>query len=234
MATATYTAFGTVSGGGTPTGTYTFSTLAIGSANAARIVLVGAVWRSGANFSSATIGGVSATLLDEYENPSGGTTIAWFYAAVPTGTTATVVVNIAATGNRMAVVVYTTTDSMNWAGAQFGRDAIGITGGSSPQVTNPNANTTSNGFACGLAAFASVGSSLALAWTGLSENDEQTVDTLRFAAASLSNTSANTPLSISVTYTVTGTINDPTSSVVSVPVAAAATVPLRSLMGVGT
>lgn len=75
---------------------YTFSGLAIGAADSERLVLVGVFGSSGAgtDIDSVTIGGVAASLVVKRVNSESDIQMAGLYiAAVPTGTTADVVVN---------------------------------------------------------------------------------------------------------------------------------------------
>lgn len=78
-------------------GIYTFSSVSIGDAASDRLVVVcvGAIRGNstgGRRVASATIGGVSATIATD-TNPFGNSVSAIIYAEVPTGTTATVVIN---------------------------------------------------------------------------------------------------------------------------------------------
>jgi hypothetical protein len=134
-------------GGGTPFGityigdnsnttagaTFTFTSQAIGTADPTRIVAVGI--SHGANLvtvSSVTIGGISATQAPgALQTGSFIATDIW-YAAVPTGTTATIVINYSASETRMALVVYSvvgTSSAFSAAGGQ------GLTGGGIASLT---------------------------------------------------------------------------------------------------
>ena len=87
---------------------YTFSSQAIGTASSDRVVVVGTSGGSGATdaVSSMTIGGVSAVKAIGIVNNTG--TEIW-YATVPTGTTASVVVNWGGTKNRSGIGVWALT-----------------------------------------------------------------------------------------------------------------------------
>lgn len=76
---------------------YTFTTVSFGTADASRIVAI--IVSTQATISSATIGGVSATVV-------GSTNCYIIYAAVPTGTSGTVVVTHTASTSRCAIRVY--------------------------------------------------------------------------------------------------------------------------------
>ena len=87
---------------------YTFSSQAIGTASSDRVVVVGTSGGSGATdaVSSMTIGGVSAVKAIGIVNNTG--TEIW-YATVPTGTTASIVVNWGGTKNRSGIGVWALT-----------------------------------------------------------------------------------------------------------------------------
>lgn len=90
---------------------FTFAARAIGAADATRIVAVGIGIQAtigNTTITGVTIGGVAATQATgayQTEVTGGQTTDIW-YAAVPSGTTADVVVNTAAQLSRCAVFVY--------------------------------------------------------------------------------------------------------------------------------
>ena len=92
---------------------YTFSGFAIGAAAANRVVVVGVAVEGNNNAPGAisgTIGGVTATAPTELQaNPDAGTKVlsAIMYATVPTGTTADVVVDVAAAPANCLIIVWT-------------------------------------------------------------------------------------------------------------------------------
>lgn len=89
---------------------YTFSSQAIGVAAANRIVCCVAHTLDTADnsVSTATIGGVSATIAQNYRANNGAVwnLVSIFYAVVPTGTTADVVVNLSASAYRLYCGVF--------------------------------------------------------------------------------------------------------------------------------
>jgi len=96
------------------TTSFTFSGEAIGAEASDRIIVIGITARkngTGArSLSSATIGGITATKHVELQNSgdnSGYT--AWISAAVPSGTTATIILNFSASMFRCSIGVYVTT-----------------------------------------------------------------------------------------------------------------------------
>lgn len=98
--------------------TYTWSAknFAVGTADATRLVVVDVNARFGGTIitaNSCTIGGVSATKVDESRNTNGGAstmTTRW-QAAVPTGTTATVSTTYSGLVSRAGAIVYTVLNS---------------------------------------------------------------------------------------------------------------------------
>lgn len=89
--------------------TYTFSSVAIGAADASRVVVVAVTGARGAgtpSISSVTIGGVSAT-LGRYETNGFSASVGIYAAVVPTGTTADVVVTWDSGMNRCGLGVWT-------------------------------------------------------------------------------------------------------------------------------
>lgn len=94
-------------GGGT---TVTFTAVAMGAANANRVVAVPIAWRSAGDsdtISSVTIGGVSATQATGAYVSSGGAWISdLWYASVPTGTSGDIVFNFSAASARSGIATY--------------------------------------------------------------------------------------------------------------------------------
>ena len=96
---------------------YTFSSQSIGAADSNREVVVALMMRASGTVtvSSVTIGGVSATQDATASNlvSSNTTLVAFYRAAVPTGTTADVVVNLSAGAVRCFIGVWTTDASVS-------------------------------------------------------------------------------------------------------------------------
>ena len=98
----------------TTVSTITFTALGIGAAQASRIVFVNAGFQTttGPFISSASIQGIAATMVSDGNSPNAATSDKWFYAAVPTGTTGDVIVNLSAsTTIDISIVVYSVTGS---------------------------------------------------------------------------------------------------------------------------
>lgn len=93
----------------TATGTYTFTSQNIGTADATRIVVVAIAAQAGSGFSvsSVTIAGNTATHAPSSgaQSTTGSGSDIW-YLAVPTGTAATIVVTWSAPITRMAISIY--------------------------------------------------------------------------------------------------------------------------------
>ncbi|HET7741055.1 MAG TPA: hypothetical protein VFL67_10440 [Mycobacterium sp.] len=85
---------------------YTFASQAIGTASATRRVVVALTTASSLTVSSATIGGISAT-IDATTTLSGTARLAIISAVVPTGTTASVVVNLSGSAAYMGIGLWT-------------------------------------------------------------------------------------------------------------------------------
>jgi len=83
---------------------YTFNSVNIGSANDTRQVFVLTNLQDSRSITSATIGGVSATILPGDQGSTASR--AGFFAQVPTGTTANIVFTTDATGNYCLYSVY--------------------------------------------------------------------------------------------------------------------------------
>jgi chitodextrinase len=97
---------------GTPTKPHTFTAAAIGTASADRHVIVAATWSGGGttNITGITVGGVAATIDATYYNATGPRGCVIARAAVPTGTTADVVVTMSGTApSRLGVGTWAVT-----------------------------------------------------------------------------------------------------------------------------
>lgn len=119
--------------------TYTFPAVDIGPAAAGRLVVV-AVGRgsSGRPLLSATIGGISATINVDSSSQGGAGIIS---AVVPTGTTATVVINLSGgTSNRCIIGVWALTNLNSSAPAATPVSVSGTTGSQSITIVSCLAN----------------------------------------------------------------------------------------------
>lgn len=174
--------------------TCTYAAQAIGTASATRSVILGFA-TFGTTPTSVTIGGIAATQLATTSN--GGTVNYYFYgAAVPTGTTASYVINTAATTGTAGVTV------SSWSVY----DLLSLTP-INTQIDNVNAPgvitglTTLNGGVALLYSERGAASAPAITLSGSFTQDYNALGlltTLRFAGGSVLTTGAN--LSATATY----------------------------------
>jgi hypothetical protein len=150
-------AYQTATNSGANSTSYTFSTQAIGTAAADRLVVVVIGREPGDTLSSSTIGGISATVV---ANAGTCTIIA---AVVTTGTTADVVLNFAGTQIRIGVAVYAV------YGLSSTTATSTYTASLSETVTIP-----AGGVAIGCAYSGSGG--VSTTWTGVTENSSQNIE----------------------------------------------------------
>jgi hypothetical protein len=87
--------------------TYSFASQAFGTASTDRVIIVYVAAENSGTISSATIGGISATIL--VQQTSGAVTAGIIAAAVPTGTTGTVAVTMAGTATSCGVGIWSST-----------------------------------------------------------------------------------------------------------------------------
>lgn len=79
----------------------TFADADIGTADPYRVVVLGITWGAVATITSITIGGITATLA-----VAGSSNVAIYYAAVPTGTTADIVIDFNTTSGAVGLGIY--------------------------------------------------------------------------------------------------------------------------------
>ena len=149
--------------GSTGLTTYTYTSQAIGTAASNRIVIVGVTNYSASSSrpSSVTIGGISATGIGTGISDGNCHASIW-YAAVPTGTTATIAVNYGAANGYNNIFVW----SIYGNATTVGYTATG--GVSNATVSGVNANT--GAFTC--ACVASNGT-VPITWSGSLTQDAQ-------------------------------------------------------------
>jgi hypothetical protein len=145
----------------------TFEDVAIGDADASRVVVFGCEARLGADVAlTATIGGVSATKLEA--NPAAIDPVdrcCLFYAVVPTGTTADVVLSCAGTNiNGAQIAVYTITGCNT---TPSDTDVVNYTS-IAPGTMSITSNVPSGGF--GVACFATQ-NNVSPTWPGAETED---------------------------------------------------------------
>lgn len=164
--------------------------VAIGAADSTRYVVVAAVIRNNADLTSVTIGGVSATkVVSKLSTTETASTHIW-WAAVPTGTTANIIVVAPATMSSISASVYTITGSAT--------AAVSTTSNDTASVLTLSLNTVANG--CVIAASVSDNSGTAT-WVGATENYDAVSETVGRSTASADTVTASTPLTLTATVT---------------------------------
>lgn len=169
--------------------TYTFSLTFGAAASDRKLIMVFATRTEGTSVSasSATIGGVSATKIEEAQTGagSGDKYVVIFIADVPTGTSGDWVINLSGSGGGMAgIACYRVVDLGSSTAHDTATDA-------NADPLSTTLNIPENGFAIGGSAN---GDGTGTAWTGLTEDvDAATQSTLmQFSAASDSEMSQET------------------------------------------
>lgn len=180
--------------------TYTFASTSIGTASSDRVVVVviGSRANAARSISSVTVGGNSATAIATANNSGGGAEIAAIYAvAVPSGTTASIVVTFSAAMLRIAVGVYTLTGT-GGAVTAYGT-ATQTPSGSSP--TDSTIDCPANG---GILAvnFSNSSATSSTTWTGLTERFDVNPETSSSGVSSASDNFASAQTNLTVTATV--------------------------------
>lgn len=172
--------------------TYTFSGLSLGTADAAREIVVATSSRGSSNEvpSSVTVGGISATQIFSTGGAGDLSHIGIYRASVPTGTTGDVVVTFPGSQVRCAVQVW------RMLGAAAGTHAT-----ASDETVSSGVLTTSIAVPAGGAVVAMIyaGVATGCTWTNLTENSDGDFESERYSAASAMSASAQT---LTVTATV--------------------------------
>lgn len=173
--------------------TYSFASVGIGSADSTRRVIVAVHWGNSAarTLSSATIGGVSATIHVQSSSTARG--VAIISALVPTGTTATIEFTFSGAAVRAGIGVWTSIDEQNSSPTATFTDATDPFSGT--------INVPADGFV--VAAFSVFENSGAgtVSWTGPTEvydNVASVGSTMGLSGASASGLSANASYTVSV------------------------------------
>lgn len=173
---------------------HTFTAQSIGTTGTNRVIIVAVSCYSGGSgtLSSATIGGVSATINVQ---GTGTTTIsAIISASVPTGTTADIVLNWSSSNQNVAIAVYRAVDLLSTTANFTGTDTALSTGAASLTLNN-NAN------AIMVASAVSIDGTAWTTWSsGLAEDSDQYIGSANAAAAASGFfASANAPYTASAT-----------------------------------
>lgn len=175
---------------------HSFVAMGVGSASADRYIIAAFGFRAaaGTTISSVTIGGVSATEAVFVEN---GTQHAAIYVAlVPSGTTATVVINTSA----ICGFVYCTTNSITGIGSV----TPSSTASSIAAAPTAAMSCLANGAIFGCANVTG-GGTISATWSGLSEDSDRNLGATFdcFSSAHISTTSDLSGLACTCTFTAT-------------------------------
>lgn len=161
--------------------TYTFSARAIGTANILRTVVAALMWRSAnsATVNSVTIGGIAADLIASFFTAQTGGVVA--VADVPTGTTADVVLALAASCGRVACNVAYSNVLLNHTPIDTAQYLVG--GGATIDL---DLDISSLGVAIGMAFVANAAAASTCTWTGMTEFQDNAVgESSNFHSAAL-------------------------------------------------
>lgn len=181
--------------------TYTFSSRAIGLADDDRHVIVAVSLRDDSDngrVTNVSVGGVAATEAVGAEVGISSVHIhaSIWIAKVPTGTTATVVVECFTTSTDCAITLYRVTGIASATASDTDDATVSSGGGSLPamELDIPNGGGVAVGCGC------DNDSSESATWTGLTEDDDFDVDNSRHTAASQLLTSAQTGRAIELQF----------------------------------
>ena len=184
----------------------TAAAMPIGAPSADRLVVVCiADIRSTAQprtISSATIGGIAATIHAQIGNSSGttGPVLGIISALVPTGTTADVVITRSGLTQTIVISVYTLTGYVS--ATPTGTNTVAVASGDPSTTINVTGPGVAIGIWCG-----SSGTTATTIWTGLSTKDYDAVvaavTNTEASSAHQSGLSTETPRTISATSTMT-------------------------------
>ena len=158
--------------------TYTFSSMGIGTASSGREILVG-VSGSGTDvtLNSVTVGGVAGTFVAHQDDAA--VSVSLYRAAVPTGTTADVVVVFSSNKEGCGAATYECTDLPT-----FPYDVIGATTASSTANRTLTVNVPANGTVMGFIVW-DANPVATTTWTGITEtfDDQVKVNNAQFSGA---------------------------------------------------
>jgi hypothetical protein len=175
--------------------TYTFSGVSIGTAGANRHVIVGIMSLADnlgvTGISSVTIGGVTATTQVAVNDTATGSFSALVIAAVPTGTTGDVVVNMTTTQARLRIGVWAAYDLTSPTAVTTNQSK-----NANPSVLN--INTQAGDIVVGVG-FNNTASSVS--WTGATERFDASLEGANESGADHVATTAESPRTLSLAWT---------------------------------
>lgn len=175
--------------------TVTLADVAIGPPAPDRMVVAVILGRdaNARTISGVTIGGVSATAA--VTSPSQNNPTGIYYALVPGGTTADIVVTFSNHTSRVAVSVYSLTGYRNGAPASVDQDYSGAT------TLSATLNRPRDAVVIAGSITSSTGT---YTWTGLTEDSDSAISSGRASAASASFSAADPAMSVSFVNTSSG------------------------------
>lgn len=188
---------------------YTFSGLSIGPTGSNRLVVVAVGWTNSTGIartvSSATIGGVSATIQCQINDAaSTAPGVAVLSAFVPTGTTATVVVNFSGNNRNCIVATYSAYNVASGTATDTDTSISGVIAGTSGS-TSVTSTVSTDGFIVASGLASSFDTTTITFSAGVSEDFELAQGTIRANAGSASGqTSGNKTVTVSGTNSVSG------------------------------
>lgn len=172
--------------------TYTFSGVSIGTAGTNRHVIVGIMSLDNSlgltGISSVTVGGVS-TSTESASNAADGSFAALVIAAVPTGTTADIVVNMTTTQARLRIGVWAAYDLVSPTAAATAQSVA------DPATLSLNVQLGDIVVACGFNNTTSTAS-----WTGATERFDSSLEGTNESGADHTATSAESPRTITLDW----------------------------------
>lgn len=175
--------------------TYSFTSVSIGTAATNRLVFVTVTSVASGNrlISSATIGGISATVIESTPNAGASTKI--IYAVVPTGTTATISITFDSTVLRCGVGSYSIYNLKSTSPVSRANGSTWTSGAISATLSVPEN-------AIILAGVSNSTNSNTFTWTNLTSNYDSLVDaTFRFSGASAQVSTGNSSYTVTATST---------------------------------
>lgn len=184
--------------------TYTFSSQSLGDAASDRVIVVQAAGSSTGTggVASLTIGGVSATLIDEQATSNPADTTSMWYAEVPTGTTGDVVVTFNALNARCGIGLWRLT-GVTVTPYDTGKDTDPATSGANP-VASTTIDVETGGIIIASAYSSNSGTTTppTYAWTGITENYETVAESKSVVSGGL-NSSGTAATGKTITSTLT-------------------------------
>lgn len=214
---------------------YTFTSQNIGTAASDRIItaLVKMSGAAGSVFGTITIGGITATVIQSQGGATGVCSAAIATAAVPTGTTATVVVNITGgLGFECGIGLYSSNNTNTTA---FNSAGSGIQAAATNPAPSVSINIPSTGHTLGVAATQNDAAVTSFTWTNLTRDYQAVVRSNAWHSGASGTPAQQNSLAITATLATGGAVNYVLlAASFASNAAGGGTGGLLNLMGVGT